>query len=33
MLQPYRLTIHHVRGCENVVADALSRGPPHEALP
>lgn len=26
-LQPYHLDIHHIRGSENVVADALSRAP------
>ena len=25
VLQEYHLRIHHVRGCDNVVADALSR--------
>lgn len=26
-LQPYNITIRHIRGVENVIADALSRAP------
>ena len=31
-LQPFNLNIHHIRGVDNIIADALSRAPPHRAL-
>lgn len=31
-LQPYNLEIRHIKGTENVVADALSRAPVSEEL-